>query len=261
MRRTDKRFILLSLVCLLGVLPNVGNAQQYNGTSGFLHIPSGEMNHEGDARIGGHFLNKAMTPDTGFIFLGEKYNTYDYYFSVTPFSWLELSYTCTKRKISQPVTGRYIYGAKDRYFTVKVRALRERKYVPAVALGCNDVGTTAFQASSRSSSTQLYFMNFYVAATKHFSFGGNELGVNVAYRHYLRDYNDKWGGLVGGISFRPAFFPQARAIVEYTGNELLVGADALLWQHLLIQASVKDFKYVNFGLCLQLNMLGKKYTY
>lgn len=256
MKRITKSLILLSA---LSLLPIVGQAQQYNGTSGFLHIPSAEMNHEGDARIGAHFLHKAMTPDTGFIFMGEKYNTFDYYLSVTPYKWLELSYTCTKRKISQPISGNHVYGAKDRYFTVKIRPLEEGKYHPAVAIGCNDVGTTGFKANQ--SAVQLYFMNFYVAATKHFSFGGNELGVNVAYRHYLREYNDKWNGLVGGISFRPAFFPQARAIVEYTGNEFLVGADALLWQHVLIQASVKDFKYFNFGLCLQLNMLGKKYVY
>ena len=65
---------------------------------------------------------------------------------------------------------------------------------------------------------------------------------------------------MGGLSFRPAFFPQGRAIVEYTGNEFLIGADALLWQHVRIQASLIDFKYLNLGLCLQLNMLGKKYV-
>jgi len=217
------------------------------------------MNHEGDAHIGSHFLNQAMMPDTGFLFKGEKYNTFDYYFSVTPYSWLELSYTVTRRKCNREISGEVGYWRKDRYFSIKVRPLKEGKYHPSIAIGCNDAGTTAFKKNQ--TDVQLYFTNIYLAATKHFSFGGNELGVNLAYRHYFRDYNSKWNGVVGGISFRPAFFPQARAIVEYTGNEFLLGADALLWQHVLIQASVKDFKYVNFGLCLQLNMLGKKYTY
>jgi len=251
--------ISLILLTLMGLLPALGYAQQYTGTSGFLHIPSAEMSHEGDARIGAHFLNKAMMPDTGFLFEGEKYNTYDVYASVTPYKWIELSYTSTRRKDRRQITGEVDYWRKDRYASIKIRPLQEGKYHPAVALGCNDVGTSVFNKDR--SDVQLYFMNFYVAATKHFSFGGNELGVNVAYRHYLREYNDKWNGIVGGISFRPAFFPQARAIVEYTGNEFLFGADALLWQHVLIQASVKDFKYFNFGLCLQLNMLGKKYVY
>jgi hypothetical protein len=49
--------------------------------------------------------------------------------------------------------------------------------------------------------------------------------------------------------------------VEYTGNEVLVGLDALLWRHLRVQASVKDFKYVNVGLCFQMNLLGERYVY
>ena len=77
----------------------------------------------------------------------------------------------------------------------------------------------------------------------------------------MRGYNAKWNGVVGGVAFRPSFFPQARAIVEYTGNEVLVGLDALLWRHLRVQASVKDFKYVNVGLCFQVNLLGERYKY
>ncbi len=261
----------LVLAGMLALLPIASHAQQYTGISGFLHIPSAEMNHEGDAHIGAHFLNRAMTPDTGFIFGGEKYHTLDYYLSIAPYSWLELGYTCTKRKITRPLSGDTVYGAKDRYFSVKIRPLPEGRYHPAIAIGCNDLGTTAFKKNQ--TNVQLYFSNFYVAATKHFCFGGNELGVNVAWRHYFRQYNGKWGGLVGGISFRPKFFPQGRAIVEYTGNEMLVGGDALLWQHLLLQLSVRstkyagfelcreNFLYASFGLCLKLNMLGKRYTY
>lgn len=256
MKNFAKALILMSAIA---VFPFIGHTQQYTGISGFLHIPSAEMNYEGDARIGAHFLHMSMTPDTGFLFRGEKYNTFDYYLSATPYRWLELSYTCTKRKIVRPMIGDIVYGAKDCYLSVKIRPLEEGKYYPAIAIGGNDLGTTVFNKDR--SDVQLYFSNLYIAATKHFSFGGNELGLNLAYRHFFRGYNSKWNGFVGGISFRPAFFPQARAIVEYTGNELLVGADALLWQHVLIQASMKDFKYFNFGLCLQLNMLGKKYLY
>ena len=85
--------------------------------------------------------------------------------------------------------------------------------------------------------------------------------MTLAYRHYLRGYNAKWNGVVGGITFRPSFFPQGRAIVEYTGNEFLIGMDALLWRHLRLQVSVKDFKYVNAGLAFQVNLLDKKYRY
>ena len=236
-------------------LPLTVQAQQYTGISGLVHIPTAETNHEGDAFIGAHFLNKAMTPDTGFLYLGEKYNTFDYYVALTPFSWIELSYVCTERiRAKDDQTGQ-IKWSKDRYASVKIRPLKEGKYWPAVAIGSNDVFT------SSSPEEQLYFSNVYVAATKHFTFSGNELGLTVAYRYFFRGYNAKWNGVVGGITFRPSFFPQWRLMAEYTGNEFILGTDVLLWQHLRLQASVKNFKHFYGGICLQFNLLGKKYDY
>ena len=250
---------LLIAFVALWLFPLASSAQQYTGTSGMAHIPTAEMHHEGDALIGAHFLNKAMTPDTGFLFAGEKYNTFDYYVALTPFSWIEMSYVCTERMHAKDEQTGHIKWSKDRYASVKIQPLKEGKYYPALAIGCNDVLTSAFYEDKPN--VQLYFTNAYVAATKTFTFSGNELGMTVAYRHFFRSYNAKWSGIVGGITFRPSFFPQWRLMAEYTGNEILLGTDVLLWQHLRLQASLKDFKYANAGLCLQFNLLGKKYRY
>ena len=251
-----KRIALVT--AFLFTLPLATRAQQFLGTSGLLHVPSAEMHHEGDAFLGIHYLDKHITPDTGFMYLGEKYNTFDYYVSLAPFKWVEVSYVCVERAHSMS-HGEITKWGKDRSASFKVRPLEEGRYWPALVIGCNDFATSVFKKNR--SDVQLYFMNVYLAATKHFTFGGNELGVTVAYRHYLRGYNAKWNGLVGGVTFRPAFFPQARVVAEYTGNEFLMGMDVLLWRHLRLQASVKDFKYVNAGLALQFNLLGQKYRY
>lgn len=241
------------------LLPLWGSAQQYTGTSGLIHIPSGEMHHEGDAFAGIHFLNKEMMPDTGFLYQGEKYNTFDYYLALAPFSWLELSYVCTERIRAKDGQTGDIKWSKDRYASVKIQPLKEGKYYPAVAIGCNDIATSAFYEDKPD--VQLYFTNIYIATTKNFDLSGNMLGVTLSYRHFFRSYNSKWSGIVGGITFRPKLFPQGRLIAEYTGNEFLLGTDVLLWQHLRLQASLKNFKYVNAGFCLQFNLLGKKYRY
>ena len=251
-----KRIALVT--AFLFTLPFAAHAQQFLGTSGLLHVPSAEMHHEGDAFLGIHYLDKHMTPDTGFMYLGEKYNTFDYYVSLAPFKWVEVSYVCVERAHSMS-HGEITKWGKDRSASFKVRPLEEGRYWPALAIGCNDFATSVFKKDR--TDVQLYFMNVYLAATKHFSFGGNEVGVTLAYRHYLRGYNAKWNGLVGGVTFRPAFFPQARVVAEYTGNEFLMGMDVLLWRHLRLQAGVKDFKYMHAGLALQFNLLGQKYRY
>ena len=220
-----KRFAIVMTVAALLLFPVASRAQQFMGTSGLLHVPSAEMQHEGDALMGIHYLDKHMTPDTGFLYAGEKYNTFDYYVALAPFKWVEVSYVCVER-IHAMQGDEITKWGKDRSASIKIRPLEEGEYYPAVAVGCNDFATTIFKKNR--SDVQLYFMNVYLAATKHFSFSGNEVGVTLAYRHYLRGYNSKWNGLVGGVTFRPSFFPQGRAIVEYTGNELLLGLDMLL---------------------------------
>ena len=256
-----KRHFFLSIAILtLAMIPLAGRAQQYTGISGLLHVPSADMHHEGDACIGIHYLDKNMLPDVGFLYNNEKYNTYDYYLSITPYSWIELSYVCTKRM--DIIDGEPVYKRKDRNFSMKIRPLQEGKYWPAVAIGCNDVASSvASIITSNNDNVQLYFQNYYLATTKHFDLGGNELGVTLAYRYYTRDYNAKWNGIVGGVTFRPSFFPQARAIAEWTGNEFQIGIDALLFRHIFIQASLKDFKYPCVGLCFQTNLLGHHYKY
>ena len=107
-----KHLNIIIALLLLWLLPQTGKAQQYTGISGLIHIPSAEMNHEGDAFIGAHFLNKNMMPDKGFLYQGKKYNTFDYYLSLTPFSWLEMSYVCTERIRSKDQQGN-IQWSKD----------------------------------------------------------------------------------------------------------------------------------------------------
>lgn len=255
-----RQFFYSIAILTLAMIPLAGKAQQYTGISGLLHVPSADMHHEGDACIGIHYLDKHMMPDVGFLYNNEKYNTYDYYLSITPYSWIELSYVCTKRM--DMVDGEPVYRRKDRNFSMKIRPLQEGKYWPAVAIGCNDVASSiASLITSNNENVQLYFQNYYLATTKHFDLGGNELGITLAYRYYTRKYNDKWNNLVGGVTFRPSFFPQARAIAEWTGNEFQIGVDALLFRHIFIQASLKDFKYPCVGVCFQTNLLGHRYKY
>lgn len=128
-----------TFICLLFLSIHLC-AQQYTGTTGLIHVPSAEMNKEGDVRIGGHFINKHQIPDEGFSYQGEKYNTFSYYLSITPFSWIELGYTCTLLKqVHSPIYDGHGYEEKDRYFSLKLRPLKEGKWHPAVAIGCNDI--------------------------------------------------------------------------------------------------------------------------
>ncbi|MDH6312912.1 hypothetical protein M2137_001697 [Parabacteroides sp. PFB2-10] len=239
-----KRIIWGILCCFLCSLHSL-TAQQYTGMTGLIHTPSAEMNEAGTARMGAHFLNEAFSPAV------LDYPTGCYYLNITPFSWIELAYTCTlmKGEAAAGYEQKVGYTHQDRYFSMKLRPLKEGKWWPAIALGTNDpYGTTGATRGS------LFFSNFYVAASKHLHWKGHELAAHVSWREFRRSYNAKWEGLTGGITYRPAFASNLRLIVEYSGDDVNLGVDVLLWKHFLLQISLQQGKHLSGGVCYQLNL-------
>lgn len=246
--------LLWSLLLALGFLSLV-RAQEYTGITGMIHVPTAEMATEGEARVGVFFLNREFLPDK-INYQGEKYHTTDHFLAITPFPWIELAYVCTIEK-GKDNDGHVGHNMKDRYFAVKVRPLKEGKYWPAVAVGMQDPGRTVEDEHG----DYAYFQNFYAVATKHFDFGRHELGVHLAYRYFRSDFNAKWRGVAGGVTYRPAFFRKLRLMAEYTGDDVNVGADCRLWRYLFLQASLQNGKYFTGGVCFKINLLGKKEKY
>lgn len=249
---TMRKPILTLLLLTLLTLPTLRlAAQQYTGLSGLLHVPSADMDDEGIARLGAHALNKHFTP-AGFKHGGKKYNTSDYYISVTAFPWLELSYAFTLLKMEERyydgTTGKVGYKSKDRNLSFKLRLLKEKDWWPSVAIGGNDIHGTA------------YLTNYWVAASKHYDLGGHLLGAHAAWRDWHKSRaskgNAKWNGLAGGITYSPPVdHHRLRGIVEYTGHEINIGADYLLLGHVLLQATLQQGRYFSGGLCFQMALL------
>ena len=128
--------------CLLfGLLViQMAGAQEYTGISGMVHVPTAEIQPEGEARIGSYFLNHASLPDHLQHTDVGKYNTFGYFFALAPFSWIELSYVCIFFKAHQynDPSQKVGFYMKDRHFNVKVRPLKEGRYWPAIAVGIQD---------------------------------------------------------------------------------------------------------------------------
>lgn len=245
-------------VFFMGMLPSMTCAQLYTGLSGLINTPSADMNEEGTARIGCYFMNKNFTPDDdgtyGFIYEGEKYNTMDFYLSITPFKWIELGYTFTLQKSLLEGYDKAKYNQKDRYFSIKLNPLREGRYHPAIVIGANDFIGSPTKRHANGGSGAGYFCNYYIVATKHFKPYGHDIGINLAYRYCPTVYSEKWEGVVGGLTWRPKWVPNLRAIAEYTGNEVNVGLDCLLWKHLFLQAVLQEGKHFSGGICFQTNL-------
>lgn len=228
------------------------SAQLYTGMTGLVHVPSAEMNGEGVARAGVYFLSEALSPGTF------SYPTMSHYLSITPFRWVEAGYTCTLFRVNYSSGGEMErrYDQKDRYFSLKINPLRESRYFPAIAIGSNDpLGSPAKRHAIGGGSGAGYFCNYYISAVKHLTLRGHTLALHLAWRRWKDEGNAKWNGPAGGITYRPRFAPNVRAIAEYDGAGVNVGADCLLWRHLLFQVSLQDGKHLSGGVCFQTDLL------
>lgn len=234
---------------LLLLIGGAAKAQEYDGTTGMIHVPTAEMAPEGEARVGVYFLNREFVSDE-MRYKGEKYHTSTHFLAITPFPWVEVAYVCTLLKGGSN-TGKVGYTMKDRHFSLRLRPLKEGKYWPALVVGTQDPFKTGERAG-------MYFQNYYVAASKHLHKNRHEVGFHLTYRYYPQEGNAKWRGPVGGVTYRPAFAPNWRVMAEYTGSDANVGIDCLLWRYCFLQASLLNGKYFSGGICLKVNLLGRK---
>ena len=211
---------ILNIILLLMAVTLV-HAQQYTATEGLLHVPSADMDSAGVIRVGAHYMPKVMMPES-MTCDGEKFNSASYYLSFTPFEWVQVSVTGVLWKLHKDGSSDEVgYNGKDRHFSARLRPLKEGKYWPSVVIGSDDLWGSGDDGKTGSG----YFRNYYLTATKHFDLGGNLIGTHLGYRKWKRDYNRKWDGLIGGLTFQPAFYRHLRVIAEWTGNEVNAGAD------------------------------------
>ena len=70
-------------------------------------------------------------------------------FTATPFSWMEATYRYTE--IENKLYGPFAYSGnqsyKDKGFDIKLRLIKETKYLPNVAFGLRDIGGTGLTAA------------------------------------------------------------------------------------------------------------------
>ena len=245
-----KKAIILMILCITGTVNT--STQQSIGTPGLIHVPSAEMDTVGVARIGAHYVDQHMIPDY-MTCDGEKFNSMTNYLSITPFSWIEIGYGYTLWKLHHNLdnTQRTGFFSKDRYFTLRLQPLKEGRYWPSIVVGGNDVWGSSDDGESGSN----YYKNNFIAASKHFDVCGYLIGTHLGYRKWKRERNDRWNGMVGGITLCPAFYQPLRFIGEYDGDGVNVGADCELFHFLLLQASLQKGKYPSAGLCLRISLL------
>lgn len=231
-------FIIVLLIGMSGA-----NAQTLLGTTGWLNIPTAEMQEDGTFYIGASYIDQNYLDN----FHGGKYNVISYYFDLTFLPFLEINFGNTR--ILDNIDNN---NTVDRRFSFRFRPLRERKYVPAIVIGVHDIYTSI----AKEKEYNQYFSAIYIVLTKHIPVNKSEFGVTLGYGFDVFR-NNRFTGLFGGVSFSPGFYRPLKFIAEYDGKSINLGGNVLLFKHLFLYAMLSDVKYFSGGLAYRVYLLNK----
>ncbi len=218
------------------------SCQPTAGTSGLLNTPSGDMLSDGTFIAGVNYLPDNVTLQPKF-----DYNTLNYYFGMAFLPFMELSF----RMILFRDPANELLHNQDRSLALRVRVLKENKYLPSVVLGGNDIYSTTVSGGSQ------YFKSVYIAGTKNFSAGNNILELTAGYAP-ARFSKSGFSGFFGGISFSPSFFRSVTVIADYDTENFNAGASLLLFRHFFLYCFVSDLDQVAGGIAFRLFPKGTK---
>lgn len=239
---------IISVVCVALAAVTGASAQTYLGTSGLLYTPTAFTAEAGHFSVGANYhdshavWNDYNTPEN-------IYNSGQFHLGVSVFSWMEMAYSFHLKNYKGLVGPQVAQYDKDQMFNVKFRLLNEGKWHPCVAIGANDVFTSVNPEGNQ------YQGCLYGALSKTLMLRREKLQISVAYRRYLHADNARWQGVVGGVAYIPSFAPWARAMAEWTGNEINLGLHALVWNHFLLQASLLNGRWPSAGIAFTGSLL------
>jgi hypothetical protein len=209
------------------------------GVSGLLNSPSAVMSPDKTVKIGGNFLPKQFTTDIW------DYHTFNFFINITFLSFLEISMNNT----AFDLWNQNYFSNVDRSISIRLKALKEGRYWPAIVIGSNDVVSTSSLLGYAEGNK--YFGTHYLALSKHFSFKDNIIGLHAAYNIPVSVHVMQRFPVSGGISFAPSFLKSLNIIAEYDSRDFNIGANVLLFKHLYFQFFMNELKYPVFGMHIQ----------
>lgn len=229
---------LLSAVFFLLISAKSLNGQSTMGVTGLLNSPTAHFSPDGTVKVGGNFLNSHLTPQYW------DYNTFNYFVGITFFPFMEVAINNTALSF-----GNYKrrYNNVDRSISFRLRLLKERRWLPSIAVGSYDLLTSVGHKYLDKSSGNKFFGTHYIALSKEFAIGKSSLSLHSAFNILSTTNKEMEIPLSGGLAFSPSFLRQLSLIAEYDTRNFNLGGSVTIAKSLYLQLLVQQAKYISFG--------------
>ena len=221
---------------LLFFLMLVGSvkSQSLTGTRGLLHVPTAELYPDKTFAIGASFL---PLPYMNYSRGGEEYDAYATYVTATFFPWMEVMFRYTHHVGIEvnPITQYF----PDRMLTVRLQLLREKKYVPAVLFGLQDMSGAFATAGSGGA---VNYSATYGVATKNFEWQQWQVGVSAGYAFDFLDMPTiDYKGLFGGVSISHKSLKNVGLLLEHDSETFNAGVELFLFNRFQLLLGAANF--------------------
>lgn len=217
------------LACFLTTAIPAARAQSDSGIPGYVRIPIATFNEDGSLLFGTSFLPRQHLPYSKFM-----YDAIAVYANLTFLSFVEVGLRVT-RQLNIPSGVNHVV---DRVPSLRFRILKEKKWVPAVALGFHDVVTSDEGGSAH------HFGASYAVATKNFHIAPLHLDVGATAGWGSNRFiwkNDEFKGVFGGFSLSTDLANWVNLLCDYDGVTVNAGLRFTCFRHLFLTAGTIGF--------------------
>lgn len=209
------------------------NAQSVTGTNGLIHIPTAEMFKDKTFIIGA-----SLIPKPYFQRFDRRINPgMPTYLNITLFPFMEVMFRYTNElnmKVN-PTTKYY----PDRMMTFRFRVLNEKRSIPSIVLGFQDI-TKALGLSCSSCNN---YSASYIVGTKTFTKKSWSLKTSLGYAYDLKDLkSEDFKGLFGGIEVQNINHANTSLMAEFNSFHPIVGVQHFFFNKIKIMFGVWDLK-------------------
>ena len=233
----------MSIVFILTIsFPSFSFSQTTGGSPGYIRVPSATFNPDASLWFGAGFLPKKYLE-----YSQNHYDALSVYAGLTFLSFVEIDLRVTRR-LGYPPNSNHIV---DRVPTIRFRILAEKKWIPAVVVGFQDIITSLESGAAR------HFGASYLVITKNFSIPGTGIRLEATAGYGAPWFiweNNEFIGPFGGISLSHEKIPWLSLMFDYDGNTTNAGIRAICFKHLTLMAGLLNFEAVTGGITYQFRL-------
>jgi hypothetical protein len=228
--RTNREIRILGLLLFFSTWMQ-GMAQSLTGTTGLISVPTANLAKDGEVLLGASVGNRKYNVRYS------KFHEYAYFVTIGYLPCLEVSLRLQRNYQYVRSDGITTQGIGDRMASVRLRILKEKKYLPSVVLGTHDF------LSAFGKSTQVVFNNaLYAVVSKNLRppCSPVRFGLHAGYgTDWMTARHHDLVGFFGGISLEAGNW--MTVMTEYDTEKFNIGAAFHFFGHVQVLLALKNF--------------------